>query len=128
MPYWLEIVQLNDLESHFRWEFSQTDANGQAFINPIVGDWRHTQSITSDTAYQLWGIPEPPSLALLVIGLCAFMRRSDTGGARIRKRFRRSYRIVALPTEDWGSFKEAQRCPNADPHHHPSRVSAASQL
>jgi hypothetical protein len=58
IPYWLEIVQLGDVASLFRWEFSRADENGQAFNNPIVGDWQATQSVTSDTAFQLDTVPE----------------------------------------------------------------------
>ncbi|MCB9855981.1 MAG: hypothetical protein H6818_09875 [Phycisphaerales bacterium] len=68
--YWLEIVQDGVLDSHFRWETSRTgEVNGQAFNNPVVGDWTATSSISSDTAYQLIAAPEPSSLLLLL--LCA---------------------------------------------------------
>lgn len=70
-PYWLEIVQLGGIDSHFRWEFSRTgETNGQVFNNDFVGDWTHTVAATSDTAYQLIMIPEPGT-GLLVLS-CAW--------------------------------------------------------
>jgi len=75
--YWLEIVQIGDQDSIFTWEFSRSgEINGQAFNNPIVQDWTHTISITSDTAFQLIAIPEPQSLLLLVVGIAIGWRRS----------------------------------------------------
>lgn len=65
LRYWLEIVQLGDVDSRFRWEFSPTsDGSGFAYINPATIDWRHTVSLTVDTAYQLISIPEPTVLGL----------------------------------------------------------------
>ncbi len=64
--YWLEVVQIGDIDSRFRWEFSLADQNGQAVINPGLPDW--TVGLTSDTAFQLV-IPEPPALGMLVFGL-----------------------------------------------------------
>jgi len=67
-PLWLEVIQIGDRDTHFRWEFSRADANGQAFINPLTVDWMHTQGITSDTAFQLIGVPEPSTLSVLATG------------------------------------------------------------
>jgi hypothetical protein len=59
-----------DLDTHWRWEFSLTDQNGQAAINPATHDWRHSPSnFVVDTAYQLIGVPEPSTMFLL---LCTF--------------------------------------------------------
>ncbi|HPF37060.1 MAG TPA: hypothetical protein P5081_19635 [Phycisphaerae bacterium] len=70
--YWLEVQQIGDLETAFRWEFSQSDANGQAFMNAATGDWRHS-TLSSDTAYQLIATPEPTSLCMLAVPLAAIV-------------------------------------------------------
>jgi hypothetical protein len=67
-PYWLEITQIGNIDSLFRWEFSRADENGQAFTNPNTDGWRATTSITSDTAFQLSTIPEPMTLTLFLTG------------------------------------------------------------
>ncbi len=77
VPYWLEIVQLGDLNSTFRWEFSIAQLTGQAFINASNGDWQNTApQLTGDTAFQLWTVPEPTSVVLFALGMCLFGRRS----------------------------------------------------
>ena len=75
--HWLEIVQIGDIDTAFRWEFSLADQNGQAFINPNVGEWRRTVSIVSDTAFQLSTIPEPTTgmLYLMAGGILAGVSR-----------------------------------------------------
>jgi len=41
--YWLEIVQIGDIASHYRWEVSLADLNGQAAINNGgASDWIST--------------------------------------------------------------------------------------
>jgi hypothetical protein len=66
--YWLEIVQLESSNSLYRWEYSRTsEINGFAFQNAATIDWFHTQSITSDLAFQLSTIPEPTTAALFGI-------------------------------------------------------------
>ncbi len=82
VPYWLEIVQLGNVRTAFWWEFSRADANGQAFINASVGDWSHTTSITSDSAYQLYGIPEPTTLTLVIVGVLVLGLRPGRKEAR----------------------------------------------
>ena len=73
VKYWLEIVQIGDLTTHFRWEFSIADLNGQAFINQFTGDWRTTlPGTTVDTAFRLYSIPEPCMAGVSVLLL--FMR------------------------------------------------------
>jgi hypothetical protein len=74
--YWLEIEQVGDAASWFRWEFSATPPlDGQAFNNPIVGEWVHTQSITANAAFQLLTIPEPHFLSPVAILIVAARRR-----------------------------------------------------
>ena len=73
-PLWLEIVQVGDLDSTFRWEYSPGDGTPYAFINPYVPDW--TQSIlTSNVAFQLV-TPEPATLLLLALGCVLALKRN----------------------------------------------------
>jgi hypothetical protein len=74
--YWLEIAQIGDPASSFRWEFSQSPPqNGQAFNNEAVPNWMTTfPNSTSNTAFQLYSIPEPSSLALLGTSLPMLVR------------------------------------------------------
>lgn len=67
VPYWIEIIQIGDLSTAFRWEDSLSNRNGHAFINEITGDWRHTQVTIGDLAFQLSTIPEPSTAVLLCI-------------------------------------------------------------
>ena len=64
--YWLEIVQVGDQASIFRWERGTGLIAGRAFSNPIVPDWSHSPG---SFAVQLSTIPEP-STGLLVMLLC----------------------------------------------------------
>ena len=66
VPYWLEIVQMGDPSTRFRWEQSEADLNGLAAINPIVPDWQSSSPAITDAAFQLNTVPEPAS-ALLVL-------------------------------------------------------------
>ena len=62
--YWLEIIQVGNLESLFRWELSRAPPlNGQAFTNPVVLDWTATTD-NSNTAFQLILVPEPTIILL----------------------------------------------------------------
>ena len=61
--YWLEIVQVDNLNSHFRWEFSPGNGTPYAFINPNVPDWTKS-TLVSNVAFQLVAIPEPATLTL----------------------------------------------------------------
>lgn len=85
--YWLEVVQIGDLTTHFRWEYSINDANGMATANSIHADWQNTfPNIPGDTAFQLIS-PEPTSLAMLALGLVftTWRRRSGKRGARVEE-------------------------------------------
>jgi hypothetical protein len=64
--YWLEIVQIGDIASHYRWEVSLADLNGQAAINNGgASDWISTlPGLVADTAFQLSTVPEPKSIIL----------------------------------------------------------------
>lgn len=69
VQYWMEIVQLGDLNSHYRWEFSPGNGSPYAFINPNVIDWRRSTA-SSNLTFELWTVPEP-STFLLVLGALA---------------------------------------------------------
>jgi hypothetical protein len=79
LVYWLEIAQIGDPNSGFRWEFSRADTNGFASKNNLFPDWRRT-TLTSDLAFQLI-VPEPVTAALLFIGFVF------AAGLRARGRF-----------------------------------------
>ncbi|MBI5762990.1 MAG: hypothetical protein HZA51_05645 [Planctomycetes bacterium] len=68
--YWLEVVQVGDITTHFRWETSVTENNGLAFLNRNVPDWAFTDT-QGDLAFQLIS-PEPTSLVLF--GAACIMR------------------------------------------------------
>ncbi|MFN0195665.1 MAG: PEP-CTERM sorting domain-containing protein, partial [Planctomycetaceae bacterium] len=82
---WLEIVQVGDETTRFRWENSNFSLpqNGKAFINSLTAnmDWENTfPTGTTNAAFQLIGqVPEPGSITLLAV----------TGVAVIRRRSRR---------------------------------------
>lgn len=75
-PYWLEVVQIGEITTRFRWENSVADLTGHTFINPATGnDWRHTSSgVSVDLAFQLIS-PEPASAAIICLGLGFLARR-----------------------------------------------------
>lgn len=73
--YWLEVVQIGDITTHFRWEDSVSDLDGVAGINSIHNYWLSTlPGGPADAAYQLIS-PEPASLAMLALGLFYFAPR-----------------------------------------------------
>ena len=63
--YWLEIAQIGDLNSHFRWESGFGVVPGRAVRNSLVPTWR---SISGSLAFQLVAVPEPGSVMLLLLG------------------------------------------------------------
>jgi hypothetical protein len=73
--YWLEVVQIGDITTTFRWETSVRDDIAHAFINNLIFDWRPSSG--GDQAFQLVS-PEPASLAMLAIGFdCLWRRRKS---------------------------------------------------
>ncbi|MEE8170607.1 MAG: hypothetical protein V3T70_08675 [Phycisphaerae bacterium] len=74
-PYWLEISQIGDRDTHYRWEFSQNaELNGFAFQNPLEPNWTNT-SFVSDVAFQLSTVPEPSTLMLFILAAAPIGRR-----------------------------------------------------
>jgi len=62
---WLSIYQVGDPASTFRWEASlgPNPWNGQAAQNEVFPDWAIYPEV--NTAFQLYSIPEPSSLAII---------------------------------------------------------------
>jgi hypothetical protein len=71
--YWLEIVQLDDVESHFRWEDGQGVRDHLAIVN-YMHAWQYTLQDYYNNAFQLSTVPEPCSL--LILGTALLGRRS----------------------------------------------------
>lgn len=63
--YWLEIAQLGDLNTAFRWEYSVTDPNSFAVLNLNGPDWRIATIDGVSLAFQLTAFPEPATAMLL---------------------------------------------------------------
>ena len=62
--YWLEIVQIGDIDSAFRWETGFGSINGLAYINSNGPYWR---SGVSSQALELSTVPEPSSALLFFV-------------------------------------------------------------
>ncbi len=70
--YWLEIAQIGDIDSFFRWESGFGLVGGKAFINQIVFDW---QFVSGSHAFELSTIPEPATASLVLWGAMLVARR-----------------------------------------------------
>lgn len=64
--YWLEIVQLGDVASTFRWEDSASNTDGLAVANPWFPDWTLNPPGVS-VAFQLSNVPEPKTHVLATV-------------------------------------------------------------
>lgn len=86
-PLWLEIAQIGDIDTTFRWEFSTVPSPmGLAGINPITVDWKET-AFNAHNAFQLSTIPEPGTCVLfLTAALLIGRRRTITRQRRRPKR------------------------------------------
>lgn len=74
--YWLEIVQLGDVDSTYRWEYGTGVVSGRANSNPIVPNWVFNNG---SFAFQLSTIPEPQTAALIgVVALLLVRRRGES--------------------------------------------------
>lgn len=79
--HWLSFYQIGEPNSSFRWECSQNPppANGQASNNVNFPNWHSTfPTMTSNTAYELYSIPEPTTCMMLFAGslVCLLRRRA----------------------------------------------------
>ena len=79
--YWLEIVQVGDIDTAFRWEAGISDLVGHAFSHTYLPDWQFS---SSSLACQLVAIPEPATLTTLLLGLGLVFRRrrKEVSGVR----------------------------------------------
>jgi hypothetical protein len=73
----MEIVQLGNPNSHYRWEVSPGNGTPYAFINPNVTDWRRTTS-TANLTFELWTVPEPSTVLLVLGALSLTLTRART--------------------------------------------------
>lgn len=71
--HWLEIAQIGDLNSHFRWESGFGVIPSRAVRNSLVPTWR---SISGSLAFQLVAVPEPGTATLLFFGSSLALRRA----------------------------------------------------
>jgi len=65
--YWLEIVQLGDMDSHYRWEYSLSEPTDFAFRNTFFPEWDNA-GLVSSLAFQLSTVPEPTTVVLVMLG------------------------------------------------------------
>jgi len=72
--YWLEIAQIGEQQSHYRWEYAVQPANRFAFRHAALPDWQ-LSALNVDLAFELQTIPEPASIALIAIGVFVLSRR-----------------------------------------------------
>lgn len=93
--YWLEIVQIGDTSTAFRWEDSGLSDNGEfAVINPGLADWELIDN-QGDLAFQLY-VPEPNSLIVLALGLFCSLHRRRVVRAHPKIAIRRRFRIAII--------------------------------
>lgn len=97
--YWFEFAQIGDASTAFKWEFSNADSTGHAFVNPVTGGtWQHTvSSFNVDAAFQLSSVPEPDTLSIL---FCTVLVVSGfkIGGERRRPCMHAALRILEART------------------------------
>ena len=70
--YWLEIVQVGDPTSHFRWETGFGAQPGHAVVTYATGDWRPS---SGSFAFQLSTIPEPAAVTFFIFTFSLFSAR-----------------------------------------------------
>ena len=80
--YWLEIVQVDDVGSHFRWEGAGSTGSPLAYMNLFVSDWTLTTPLNDNMAFRLSSIPEPATLVFAFLGILSARRE----GHRPRRR------------------------------------------
>jgi hypothetical protein len=94
-PYWLEIVQVGDIDTAFRWEFAFSDQNGYAFSTPSFPNWR-ASNLDGDLAFRLSSIPEPASVWILAAALMLVNRCRKEVKQKTNRRARRTVAAAAL--------------------------------
>ncbi len=72
VSYWLEVAQVGDVQSRFRWENSNTP--GEYAVQFPIGDPWHITTGSGQMAYELW-TPEPCTGAMLALGFGVMLRR-----------------------------------------------------
>jgi hypothetical protein len=76
--YWLEVAQIGDVDSTFRWIYTVGVLRDYAFLNSIVSDWHLNEGVS--LAFQLSTIPEPLTAALVgIVSLVLVRRRARLG-------------------------------------------------
>ena len=71
--YWLEVAQIGDVDSTFRWIYTVGVLRDYAFLNSIVSDWHLSEGVS--LAFQLSTIPEPQTAALVGVVAMVLVRR-----------------------------------------------------
>jgi hypothetical protein len=83
--YWIEVAQINDIDSLLRWEDAPHDGTPFAIMNPYTGGtWQYENF--GNLAFQLLGVPEPSYSVLILFGLLCVARKGRGKEARMRKR------------------------------------------
>lgn len=82
-PYWIELVQIGDVSTAFRWEASSGGDRSRVFINPFFPDW--TPAGGADLAFQLFALPEPASFVLVSISLLPVVAARPRSACRLVK-------------------------------------------
>jgi len=85
--YWLEVVQIGDLNSHFRWEDSSF-GDDYVFLNLNIVDWAYSGSVVN-RSFRLSTIPEPGTVSLLAMA-AGLALASERVSQRRRRRWTRA--------------------------------------
>jgi hypothetical protein len=75
--YWLEIVQVGDVQSLFRWEVAFHNSTPKAFINSGTSDWIAISN--GNSAFQLQAVPEPSNIAIVMLSTVFFVIKRRNG-------------------------------------------------
>lgn len=75
--YWLEIVQVDDIDSCYRWSFGESNTT-LAYFNLFYTDWRYHE-FQGGLAFTLESVPEPQ--VFVIVGVIALCQR--LGGRRL---------------------------------------------
>jgi hypothetical protein len=73
-PAWLEIVQIGDISTTYRWESGSGGNRRFAFESAAFPDWRLVPNAT-EQAYQLVAVPEPATVTFMFFSLTVVLRR-----------------------------------------------------